>query len=134
MTPRRAGRTLAPSDSIGRTGGDMRNRSGAGHWLLAGCLAICVVAAPLSATARDEDPDRAGPLLSMSSMLCTLVYSPLKIAYAVSGIAVGSLAWLWSGGSKRVAMPIFRSALGGDYVVLPAHLRGREKLRFRGHR
>jgi hypothetical protein len=103
--------------------------------LLTGCLAVCVAGAPVSAGAWEEEPDDdGGAFIGLGSMLCTLVYTPVKLGYAASGVVVGSLAWMWSFGSKRVSRPIFRSALGGDYVVLPAHLRGREKLRFRGRR
>lgn len=112
----------------------MRDRTGCGRWLVTGCLVVCVAGAPLSAAARDEEPEGGSGLVDVGAMLCTLVYSPLKIAYAASGVVVGSLAWLWSFGSSRVAKPIFRSALGGDYIVEPGHLRGKQKLRFRGRR
>ena len=65
-------------------------------------------------------------------MLCTLVYSPLKLAYAASGLLVGGMAWAWSFGSRRVTRPIFTAALRGDYVVTPAHLTGRRRLVFIG--
>jgi hypothetical protein len=112
----------------------MEGRTVVGRWIVAGCLAVCIAAAPVAAGARDPEPESGGAAIGVTSMLCTLVYTPLKLAYAVSGVAVGSLAWIWSFGSKRVAKPIFRSALGGDYVVMPDHLRGKEKLRFRGRR
>jgi hypothetical protein len=91
---------------------------------------VCAVAlGPGEAFARDGKP---GALASVGALVCTLVYSPVKIAYAAGGLVVGSLAWLWSFGSKRVSRPIFRSAVRGDYVVLPEHLTGDKPLRFRG--
>jgi hypothetical protein len=74
-----------------------------------------------------------GGFATAGSLLCTLVYSPVKLAYAASGLLVGSMAWLWSFGSERVSRPIYRAALKGDYVVLPEHLTGARKLEFRGH-
>jgi hypothetical protein len=93
-----------------------------------------VAGVPVAAGARDTDSERDGVLIGLGATLCTLVYGPVKVAYAAGGLAVGSLAWLWSFGNKRVAKPIFQNSLGGDYVVLPDHLRGKQKLRFRGGR
>jgi hypothetical protein len=103
--------------------------------LLVGVLAASLVAAPPAALAREEkQPSSSGGFAGVGAMLCTLVYSPLKIGYATSGVVVGSLAWLWSFGNRRVTRPIFRTALHGDYVITPAHLRGERPLRFRGRR
>ncbi|MFQ5415981.1 MAG: hypothetical protein ACE5FL_02920 [Myxococcota bacterium] len=95
-------------------------------------LTAAIAAGPAAARARDEGPDSGGGFAGVGSILCTLVYSPLKMAYAVSGVVVGGLAWAWSFGNRRVTRPIFRSSLGGDYVVSPAHLRGERRLRFTG--
>jgi hypothetical protein len=93
-------------------------------------LVLALALLPVPAAAEDE----AGPggFATAGSLLCTLVYSPLKIAFAASGVVVGSLAWVWSFGSERVARPIFRTALLGDYVVLPEHMSGHRKFEFRG--
>jgi hypothetical protein len=84
---------------------------------------------PGSAAAKDDPPTGWH---TAGSAIGTLFYSPVKLAYAAGGVVVGSLAWLWSFGSKRVSRPIFVAALRGDYVVLPEHLSGAEKLEFRG--
>ena len=97
------------------------------------CLLIAVIAAaPLGARGRDDEPKDPGAFAGVGAMLCTLVYSPAKITYAATGAVVGGLAWLWSFGSPRVTRPVFRAALGGDYVVVPEHLSGERKLEFIG--
>ena len=73
-------------------------------------------------------------MAGLGATVCTLVYSPVKLAYAASGLVVGSMAWVWSFGSRRVTRPIFDAALRGDYVVTPEHLLGRRKLEFIGRR
>jgi len=92
-------------------------------------LMLALILLPGPAPAEEGGP---GGFASAGSLLCTLVYSPLKLAFAASGVVVGSLAWVWSFGSERVARPIFRTALHGDYVVLPEHLTGEREFEFRG--
>jgi hypothetical protein len=96
-------------------------------------LGAALVAAPAAARERAEEAE-PGALAGVGATVCTLVYSPFKLAYAASGLVVGSLAWMWSFGSRRVTRPIFRSALLGDYVVTPEHLTGARKLEFVGGR
>ena len=103
--------------------------------ILVGVLVASLAAAPPMALAQEEkEPSSSGGFIGVGATLCTLVYSPLKIAYAASGLVVGSLAWVWSFGNRRVTRPIFRAALRGDYVISPAHLRGERRLRFTGRR
>jgi hypothetical protein len=101
--------------------------------LILTCLLIAAIAsAPLTARAREDEPRGGNVLAGVGAMLCTVVYSPLKIAYAASGLVVGGMAWVWSFGSRRVTRPIFTAALRGDYVVAPEHLTGERRLEFRG--
>jgi hypothetical protein len=95
-------------------------------------LSAVIAAAPPPAGAQEAEPSDATAFTGAGAMLCTLVYSPLKLAYAASGLVVGGMAWVWSFGSRRVTRPIFTAALRGDYVVTPAHLTGRRRLVFIG--
>lgn len=98
-------------------------------------LAACALAAVLTSpgTARGEEPSTAyNALVGVGSAVCTVVYSPLKVAYAASGLVVTSLAYLWTFGDTEVAGPLWRTTVGGDYVVTPSHLEGQRDLRFRG--
>lgn len=64
--------------------------------------------------------------------LSSVVYAPLKVAYAAGGSVVAGLAYVLSGGDKEVAKPIFDASVRGDYVVTPQHLRGERELEFVG--
>jgi hypothetical protein len=110
----------------------MMHHSPRGVLILTCLLAAAIASAPLDARARQDEPKGGKVLIGVGAMLCTVVYSPLKIAYAASGLVVGGMAWAWSFGSPRVTRPIFRAALRGDYVVLPEHLTGERRLEFRG--
>jgi len=94
-------------------------------------LSALIAAAPPAARARDEEPSGPNPFVGIGAMLCTIVYSPLKLSYAVTGVAVGGMVWVLSLGSQRLSRPIFRRTLRGDYVVTPEHLTGKRKLKFR---
>lgn len=100
--------------------------------LLTCLLSLLIASAPPAARAQHEEAPHPNAFAGAGAMLCTLVYSPLKIAYAASGTVVGGMAWVWSFGSRRVTRPIFTAALRGDYVVTPQHLTGERELKFRG--
>jgi hypothetical protein len=97
-------------------------------------LAVAVALAPGAARAEEESSLAYDGLVGVGSVVCTLVYSPLKVAYAAGGLVVSGLAWMWTLGDTRVAGPIYRASVGGDYVFMPAHLEGRRELHFRGGR
>ena len=61
-----------------------------------------------------------------------VVHGPAKIVYAGLGSVVAGLAWAVTGGDSEVSTPIFESALYGDYVVTPEHLKGDRPLEFVG--
>jgi hypothetical protein len=96
-------------------------------------LALAAVLALAPSTARAEEDSLAYEgVIGVGAAVCTLVYSPIKLAYAAGGLVIGGLAWLWTAGDTSVAGPIFTTSLGGDYVVTPAHLDGRRSLEFVG--
>lgn len=96
-------------------------------------LAAALALAPASARAEAEDESLLYTgVVGVGSVVCTLVYSPLKVVYAASGLVVSGLAWMWTLGNTDVAGPIFTAAVGGDYVLMPAHLEGRQDLHFTG--
>lgn len=95
----------------------------------------CVLSLPGSALAAEEPTSTAyNAATGIGSTLCTLVYTPLKVAYAAGGSVVSGLAWLWTLGDKKIAGPIFFSSVRGDYVVTPGNLEGRDELEFVGPR
>ena len=67
-----------------------------------------------------------------AAALVSLVYCPLKLFYAASGITLGSGSYLWTWGDQDAAMAVVNTAVGGDYVVTPEVLMGSADLRFTG--
>jgi len=66
------------------------------------------------------------------SLLTNVLYIPAKLVYAILGGLVGGGAWCLTGGNTQTANTIWRSSLGGDYVVTPDMLAGKEPIHFSG--
>jgi len=62
----------------------------------------------------------------------TLLYFPLKAAFAITGGIVGGLAYAFSGGNEHVAKSIWTTSLYGTYIITPDHLQGNRPIRFLG--
>lgn len=89
--------------------------------------------APTDAGAQYEEPPSAAyeGVVGFGSVVCTLVYAPVKVVYAILGSVVGGLALLVTFDTET-ASSIVTPAVGGDYVVAPENLEGRVPLRFIG--
>ncbi len=61
-----------------------------------------------------------------------VLYIPAKVVYAVLGGLVGGASYVLTGGNSQTADTIWRSSLGGDYVITPGMLEGKEELHFNG--
>lgn len=112
----------------------MTHRNSPWSLLPALLLAAVLCLQPARARADTESSPITGALLGAGSGLFTLVYTPLKLAYAGSGLAVGGLVYLWSAGDSYRAGRMTKVILGGDYVITPDHLKGDRKLRFTGRK
>lgn len=61
-----------------------------------------------------------------------VVYIPAKLAYGILGGIAGGAGYVLTGGNKQVANTIWRSSLGGDYVLTPDMVSGKEGVHFSG--
>jgi hypothetical protein len=108
-----------------------RHRFGAWRRGLAALACTLVLGlAPATALAQESTAESAG--YGVGAALCSLVYSPVKIVYAVAGGLIGGFAWLLSAGDSDVADAVITPAVRGDYVVTPSILRGEKPLEFIG--
>ncbi len=67
-----------------------------------------------------------------ASIPANCVYFPLKMVYAILGGLTGGGAYLITAGNSQVSDTIWRSSLGGDYVLTPDMLRGDQPINFSG--
>ncbi len=68
----------------------------------------------------------------VGALLVNILYVPAKLVYAVLGGFVGGAAYVVTAGNEQAANGVWRSALGGDYVVTPQMLAGQQPLNFSG--
>ena len=106
--------------------------------LLALCTVTMVPAAwsqesaapPSSESTEGGTPAGAGMLAAAG--FSTLLYFPLKAAFAISGGIIGGLAYVFSGGNEQAAKSIWTTSLYGTYFLTPDHLQGNRPIRFLG--
>ena len=105
-------------------------------------LALCTVTIVPSAwsqestgsasSASTEGGDTSSAGMQVAAGFSTLLYFPLKAAFAISGSIVGGLAYAFSGGNEQVAKSIWTTSLYGTYIITPDHLQGNRPIRFLG--
>ena len=88
------------------------------------------VAPPSSEGTEGGNASSAG--MQAAAVLTTLVYFPLKLAFAIGGGIVGGLAYACSGGNEEAAKSVWTTSLYGTYLITPDHLQGNRPIRFLG--
>lgn len=66
------------------------------------------------------------------TLAANVLYIPAKLVYGVLGGIGGGAGYALTGGNQQVANTIWRSSLGGDYVVTPDMLTGKQPVHFSG--
>jgi hypothetical protein len=74
----------------------------------------------------------SGAGMQAASAVATILYFPLKAAFAIGGGVVGGLAYAFSGGSEQTAKSIWIPSMYGTYIITPEHLTGDRPVRFLG--
>ena len=80
----------------------------------------------------DNNVNWSGAGYGAGAVFCSLLYIPFKLTYAILGGLVGGGTYLVTAGNTQAANTVWRSSLGGDWVVTPAMLQGQEPLNFSG--
>ena len=105
--------------------------------MLAGPLAEYAAAQTQPATTQvpqpaDNNVNWPGAGYGAGALFCNLLYIPAKLTYALLGGIVGGGTYLVTAGNMQAANTVWRSALGGDYVVTPQMLAGQQPINFSG--
>jgi hypothetical protein len=74
----------------------------------------------------------SGAGMGAASAAATILYFPFKAAFAIAGVLVGGLAYVFSGFSEPTAKSIWIPSTFGTYVITPEHLTGDRPVRFLG--
>ncbi|MGH8012365.1 MAG: hypothetical protein ACREQ4_07695 [Candidatus Binataceae bacterium] len=110
--------------------------------LLALALALpaaAQIASPQSAQPQTQvpQPDNGGVNwkgigVGAGTVAGNLLYIPAKLAYGILGGIAGGAGYALTGGNQQVANTIWRSSLGGDYVLTPDMVKGKQPIYFSG--
>ena len=84
------------------------------------------------ASSDSEGGNASGAGMQAAAFFSTLLYTPLKLAFAIGGGIVGGLAYAFSGGNEQAAKSIWHTSMYGTYLITPDHLRGDRPVRFLG--
>lgn len=79
-----------------------------------------------------EGGDTSSAGMQVAAGASTLLYFPVKAAFAICGGIVGGLAYAFSGGNEQAAKSIWITSLYGTYILTPDHLQGNRPIRFLG--
>ena len=66
------------------------------------------------------------------SGLSTLLYLPVKGAFAIAGGIVGGLTYAFTAGNETAAKSVWITSMYGTYIITPEHLSGDKAIRFLG--
>jgi hypothetical protein len=80
----------------------------------------------------DNNVNWKGVGVGAGTLATNVVYIPAKLVYGLLGGIAGGAGYVLTGGNKDVSNTIWRSSLGGDYVVTPDMLRGKDQIHFSG--
>jgi hypothetical protein len=105
---------------------------------LAANCALAQTAQPAAASqpAQVPQPDAGvnwpGAGYGAAALFGNVLYIPAKLVYALLGGIVGGGTWALTGGNTQAADTVWRSALGGDYVLTPQMVSGDQPINFSG--
>ena len=88
--------------------------------------------APAPSSDGTEGGSASSAGMGAAAGLSTLLYLPIKAAFAIGGGIVGGLAYAFSGGNETAAKSIWTTSMYGTYIITPDHLRGDRPIRFLG--
>lgn len=105
-------------------------------------LALCTVTMVPSAWSQEstappssestEGGSASGAGMQLASAFSTLLYLPLKLAFALAGGIVGGLTYAFTGGNEIAAKSVWTTSMYGSYIITPDQLRGDKPIRFLG--
>jgi len=109
--------------------------------------ALCLLFSLSTSHAQENGSAGAGPQVAQpeqggvnwkgvgigaGTVASNVVYIPLKLTYGILGGIAGGAGYALTGGNKQVAETVWRSSLGGDYVLTPDMITGQQRIHFSG--
>lgn len=80
----------------------------------------------------DQGVNWKGVGVGAGTVVGNVLYVPAKLVYGILGGIAGGAGWALTGGNTQVSNTIWRSSLGGDYVLTPNMVAGQDPIHFSG--
>ncbi|HVA39989.1 MAG TPA: hypothetical protein VNF49_04955 [Candidatus Binataceae bacterium] len=80
----------------------------------------------------DNSVNWTGVGIGAGTVAGNILYVPAKVVYGILGGITGGASYLLTGGNTQTANTIWRSSLGGDYVLTPDMVAGQKPIHFSG--
>jgi hypothetical protein len=100
--------------------------------LIVFALVVGIGTPVVSFAAEEESSPSNEAALGVGSFFLTLVYTPVKMAYAILGGIIGGFTYGLTGGDLETAQNVWEPSVYGTYIITPDHLKGNEPVRFVG--
>jgi len=80
----------------------------------------------------DNSVNWKGVGIGAGTVAGNILYVPAKVVYGILGGITGGASYVLTGGNTQTANTIWRSSLGGDYVLTPDMVAGQKPIHFSG--
>jgi hypothetical protein len=80
----------------------------------------------------DDNVNWKGVGVGAGTVASNILYVPAKLVYGILGGITGGASYVLTGGNTQTANTIWRSSLGGDYVLTPDMITGQQPVHFSG--
>jgi hypothetical protein len=80
----------------------------------------------------DDSVNWKGVGVGAGTVAGNILYVPAKLVYGILGGITGAATYALTGGNTQTANTVWRSSLGGDYVLTPDMVSGKEPIHFSG--
>ena len=87
---------------------------------------------PASEEATTDTDSTSDAGMQAAAGLSTLVYFPVKLAFALGGGVVGGLTYAFTGGDEEAANRVWKASMEGNYTITPENLTGEKPVHFVG--
>jgi hypothetical protein len=108
-----------------------RVNDGLRAWALA-AVVVGALAVPASAGAEEARQAGRDAGIGLATVVANIFYIPAKVGYAAVGGITGGLTYALTAGNLDAAQKVWVASGGGDYVLSPEQLQGRERIHFSG--
>jgi len=89
-------------------------------------------AAGAAVSTKESEHERHAPMTYVATVLTNAVYVPAKVVFAALGAVVSGATYLVTLGSPEPTGSIWNSSVGGNYVVSPRMIEGKQTIHFAG--